>query len=183
MSNEELGPLAALVGTWEGDKGDDIAPGDDRAPTNSKFRERLSFEPTGQVDNHEQTLYGLRYRTTAWRLGADAPFHEELGYWMWDRANQTVMRCFVIPRGITVLAGGTAKPDARSFDLKSELGSQKFGICSAPFLDENFQTTGYELHVEIPDDETFSYRETTFLQMKGHSNVFRHTDENSLKRV
>jgi hypothetical protein len=80
VSTEELGPLGRLVGTWEGDKGDDVAPSDDRGTENNKFRERMVFEETGLVQNHEQNLYGLRYRTTAWRLGEDDPFHEELGY-------------------------------------------------------------------------------------------------------
>lgn len=74
---EKLGPLAPLAGIWEGDKGDDTAPADDRGTEVNKFRERMTFEPFGPVNNHEQELYGLRYRTTAWRLGAEDPFHEE----------------------------------------------------------------------------------------------------------
>ena len=96
MSEEDLknlGPLGPLLGTWEGDKGDDIAPDDDRTKVeNNKYRERMVFEPTGLVENHDQSLYGLRYSTTAWRLGEDDPFHEELGYWMWDAEAGTVIR-------------------------------------------------------------------------------------------
>ena len=40
----QLGPLADLVGIWEGDKGDDIAPSDDRGTENNKYRERIVFE-------------------------------------------------------------------------------------------------------------------------------------------
>ena len=58
---EQLGPLAALAGVWEGDKGDDTAPADDRLMTETnKFRERMTFEPIKPAQNHEQTLYGLR---------------------------------------------------------------------------------------------------------------------------
>jgi hypothetical protein len=38
---EQLGPLADLVGIWEGDKGDDVAPSDDRGSENNKYRERI----------------------------------------------------------------------------------------------------------------------------------------------
>jgi hypothetical protein len=69
-----LGPLAVLAGVWEGDKGDDVAPSDDRGTERNQFRERMTFEPFGPVNNHEQQLYGLRYSTVAWRLGEDAPF-------------------------------------------------------------------------------------------------------------
>ena len=63
---KNLGPLAPLAGTWEGDKGDDMAPDDDRTQTeNNKYREQIIFEPMGPVNNHEQTLYGLHYALTA----------------------------------------------------------------------------------------------------------------------
>ena len=80
----ELGPLSTLAGTWEGTSGEDTAPSGDRQTRVSRYRERLVFTPTGRVDNHEQILYGLKYSTTAWRLGESDPYHEELGYWMWD---------------------------------------------------------------------------------------------------
>ncbi len=183
-ATETLGPLAALVGVWEGDKGSDDAPAvPGRDKTRSDFRERLSLVPTGRVDNHEQTLYGLRYATTAWRLGAEAPFHEEAGYWMWDAQDRQVMRCFVVPRGITVIAGGTAEPDARSFTLRAEVGSSTYGICSAPFLDREFKTVRYELEVEILEDGCFRYREDTVMKVAGQEALFHHVDANTLRRV
>ena len=75
-----LGPLAALAGIWEGQKGEDVAPSDDRGTERNHFRERMTFDPMGPVRNHEQTLYGLRYATMVWRIGEADPFHEELGY-------------------------------------------------------------------------------------------------------
>ena len=65
------------------------------------------------------------------------PFHEELGYWMWDAANQQVMRCFIVPRGVNVIAGGTVEADATSFELSADVGSETYGICSNKFLDED----------------------------------------------
>ncbi len=44
-------------------------------------------------------------------------FHEELGYWLWDAQAKQVLRCFMVRRGVTVIAGGTAEPDARAFRL------------------------------------------------------------------
>ena len=68
--SDELGPLSGLAGTWEGDKGHDEAPDDERTQVEiNKYRERITFAETGLVENHEQKLYGLRYATTAWRLG------------------------------------------------------------------------------------------------------------------
>jgi len=187
MSNskiDELGPLAALLGTWEGTKGTDTAPDDDPAKTEiSKYRERMVFAETGAVNNHAQTLYGLRYSTTAWRVGEDGPFHEELGYWLWDAENEQVLRCFMVPRGVTIIAGGTAKKNAKSFELSSEVGSETYGICSNKFLDENFKTVRYDLEVEVRDDGTLHYWEDTVLKVKGLDDLFHHTDENTLSRV
>ncbi len=187
MSEEliaNLGPLAPLAGTWEGNKGDDIAPDENpREIENNKYRKRLVLEPFDPVDNHAQTLYGLRYSTTAWRLDKDKPFHEELGYWLWDPAEKQVLRCFIVPRGVTVIAGGTVEPDAREFKLAADAGSETYGICSNQFLDREFKTIRYDLKVTIHDENSFSYEEDTQLQIKGQSEPFHHTDKNTLKRV
>lgn len=179
----EWGPLAGLAGVWEGEKGRDDAPADDRGAEVNLFRERIVFEPMSPVDNHEQRLFGLRYATTAWRLGETDAFHEERGYWLWDPQARQVMRCFVVPRGITVIAGGNAEPDARAFTLAATLGSTTFGICSSPFLDREFQTVRYELTVTLNEDGSFSYEEDTQLKMPGRSELFHHRDRNRLTRV
>ena len=187
MSNDDianLGPLAPLVGVWEGSKGADEAPAvPDRSLARSDYRERLSLVPTGRVDNHEQVLYGLRYATTAWRIGADAPFHEECGYWMWDAENQQVTRCFVVPRGITVIAGGTVQADARTFELEATRGSLVYGICSNPFLDQKFLTIEYRFGVTINDDGSFRYESDTVMKLEGKDEPFHHVDSNTLRRV
>ena len=182
---EELGPLGLLPGVWEGDKGADNAPSvPDRGQAQSDYRERIVFEPTGQVDNHEQVLFGLRYRTTAWRLSeGDTPFHEEVGYWLWDAANQQVMRCFIVPRGVTVFAGGTVDPGAGHFHIVAEHGSTTYGICSNQWLDTEFRTVKYELKVTMEGMDKFSYWEDTVLKIKGQEALFHHTDENTMHRV
>lgn len=179
----KLGPLAGLAGVWEGQKGDDTAPAPDRGVEKNAYRERIVFEPFGPVDNHEQSLYGLRYSTVAHRIGAADSFHEETGYWMWDADRKQVFRAFLVPRGISVLAGGTVEPDARSFELRAELGSPVYGICSNPFLDAEFKTVRYELRVTLNDDGSFAYEEDTQLQIKGKPGVFHHVDKNVLRRV
>jgi hypothetical protein len=143
----------------------------------------MVFDPTGLVENHEQRLFGLRYATTAWRLGADDPFHEELGYWLWDAEAKQVLRCFMVPRGVTVIAGGTVEPDATSFELAAEVGSETYGICSNRFLDREFKTVRYELKLELRDANTLHYWEDTVLKIKGLDELFHHTDENTLGRA
>jgi hypothetical protein len=180
---ENLGPLAVLAGAWEGEKGGDTAPSPERSTAHRKFRERMTFDPIGRVDNHEQMLYGLRYATTAWPEDSEDPFHEEVGYWLWDAGRQQVMRCFIVPRGVTVLAGGTVAPDATNFRLAAEVGSETYGICSNLFLDDEFKTIRYEFEVTIHDPDRFSYAENTVLQIKGQRECFDHKDENTLVRV
>jgi hypothetical protein len=143
----------------------------------------MTFAPTGLVENHEQKLYGLRYATTAWRLGEPDPFHEELGYWLWDAEAKQVLRCFMVPRGVTVIAGGTVEPRATSFDLRAEVGSETYGICSNRFLDREFRTVRYELHFEKRGDDGLYYKEDTVLLIRGQEEPFHHTDENTLTRV
>jgi len=109
--------------------------------------------------------------------------NEEVGYWLWDAANRQVMRCFIVPRGVTVIAGGTVAPDASQFKLTAETGSETYGICSNLFLDAEFKTMRYELEITVHDPDSFGYTENTVLQIKNQAGLFDHTDENTLARV
>jgi len=179
---DELGPLAPLAGIWEGNEGIDISriKGEE---TRTLFRERAVFEPLGPVNNGPQKLYGLRYSTTAWPLSADEAFHEEVGYWLWDKDQKQVLRCFMVPRGVLINAGGDAQPDSRSFHLSAEVGSETYGILSNKFLNETYKTKKYLLDVALHDDGTFSYKEDTQLWIPVNKAIFHHTDENRLKRI
>jgi hypothetical protein len=179
----KLGPLAALAGTWEGDKGIDEAPGADRGLLTTPFRERAVFVPMDPVDNHEQLLFGLRYSRTAWRLGEADPFHEELGYWLWDAAAGQVLFGFVVPRGITVLAGGRATASDRRLFMSADLGSPIYGIASNPFLDAEFKTVRFEIEVVVEGEGRIRYAEDTQLKLKGRPEIFHHRDSNRLSRV
>jgi hypothetical protein len=178
-----LGPLAGLIGTWEGDQGIDVAFHNAKGGLGeTKYRERIDFKPFGPVDNGAQCLYGLDYRMAAWRVGEDEPFHTEVGYWLWDAAHQQVMRCFMVPRGSTVLAGATVEPDARTFTMKAVLGSPTYGILSNVYLDEKAKTTAFECTIEVGDG-VFSYDETTTVEVVAYGSTIAHTDRNTLQRV
>ena len=179
---KNLGALAALSGTWEGDQGLDIAP-TKNGQSETKFRERMTFEPIGPIVNGRQVLYGLRYATVVWPLREEKPFHEEVGYWLWDPNEQLVLRCFIVPRGIVVNAGGKADPQGKGFELTAEVGSETFGILSSPFLDQAFKTVRYKLKVMLQGDGQFSYFEDTQLIIHGRDGVFHHTDQNALTRL
>lgn len=183
MKNEaSWGPLAGLIGTWEGDGGNDAsvhveAPG----ITETRYRERMTFAPVGPVDNHGQTLFGLDYRTEAWPLGEENSFHLEVGYWLWDAASETVMRCFMPPRGMTILAGGTAAADATRFTLRAEVGSETFGILSNPHLARHARSTRYVCEVAI-DGDWLTYDETLTIVL-AEGGEYPHRDRNRLRRV
>lgn len=177
-----LGPLGSLAGIWEGDQGTDIAHSHQSA-RETHFRERITFTPLGSVVNGRQVLYGLRYSTVAWPLIQEQPFHEEVGYWLWDAERKQVIRCFMVPRGVAVNAGGTAEVDAKEFHLAADVGSAVYGILSNPFLEEVMKTVRHELTVTIHEPWKFSYKEDTQLQIAGRPEIFHHTDHNTLTRV
>jgi len=179
---KHLGPLATLAGAWEGDQGVDVSRIQSKE-RETKYREHAVFEPLGPVRNGPQALYGLRYSMTAWRLGEAEAFHEELGYWLWDGGNKQVLRCFMVPRGVLINAGGDAEADSAHFHLSAEAGSNTYGILSNKYLDESYKTMKYELDVEIHNDGQFSYKEDTQLWIPVNEAIFHHTDQNSLARV
>jgi hypothetical protein len=175
-----LGPLAQLIGAWEGVDGHDVAPSASRGIGENRFRERTVFTSAGRVDNHEQILYGVKFATIAYRLGEDNAFHEEFGIWLWDAARSQIMRCFVVPRGISVLAGGTWT--GGEIRVAATLGSPSYGICSNVWLDDHFKTLSYELAMTI-DGDALSYEADTSILIKGRAEAFAHRDRNTLRRV
>jgi hypothetical protein len=179
---ENLGPLASLAGTWEGDAGIDFSRIHSEEKE-TKYRERTVFEPLGPVNNGPQSLYGLRYSMTAWGLDEENPFHEELGYWLWDEDRKQVLRCFMVPRGVLINAGGDAEASSREFHLSAELGSVTYGILSNQYLDASYKTMKYSLDVAILGDGRFSYEEDTHLWIPINERIFHHTDRNTLEKV
>ena len=178
------GPLAPLIGTWEGNDGLDIAFHNVAGTMGeTPFRERTTFVPYGPVVNGAQSLYGLDYRTAAWRGDEELPFHTEIGAWLWDADTGHVMRCFVVPRGTALLAGAVAGPDDRTFTMKASEGSSEFGILSSPYLAREARTVRYECTVTVHDDGSYSYEETTVLDLKRYDGDCLHVDKNTLRRV
>ena len=147
------------------------------------YLEKVTFKPFGPVANGRQELYGLDYRTAMWRGSEENPFHTEVGYWLWDAATGEVLRGFVVPRGITVLAGGTAAADATSFTLSAAPGHPQYSIGENKYLAENVSTLSYEVTITINDDGTWAYAETTMLRMVEMDEPFAHTDHNTMHKV
>lgn len=181
----EWGPLAALIGEWEGEGGLDSAFSHSRGEVlSTPYLEKLTMKPFGPVDNGSQSLYGLDYKSAMWRGDEDNPFHTEVGYWLWDAAAGEVLRGFVVPRGITVLAGATGvAADATEFTLTAALGDPRYGICENTYLGSHASSTAYTVTITANADGSWSYAEATSLRMTEFPELFPHTDSNTLRRV
>ena len=89
----------------------------------------------------------------------------------------------MVPRGVTIIAGGTVEPNANNIELVANIGSDTYGIFSNKFLDKEFKTVRYELKVTVNGDSSFCYEEDTPLQIPNQKNLFHHTDKNTLRKV
>jgi hypothetical protein len=177
-----LGPLAPMAGTWMGIRGTDQHPVADGTGLDS-FVEHYELEPIDRQTNGPQLFYGLRYHTHIVKPGEVETFHDQVGYWLWEPASKTITFTLGIPRGQVLLAGGPAEPDATEFELTAAVGSEVYGICSNPFLDQAFRTLSYRIHVIINDDGTWSYEEEGVLEIPGREELAHHIDRNTLSRV
>jgi len=176
------GPLAGLIGTWEGDKGMDLAPVPDGTEENP-FYETIDFAAAGDVENAEtQKLAVVRYHQIVRRKSDDEVFHDQVGYWLWDASTNTIVQSVNIPRAVAVLAGGTFTADAKAADVVLEVraarGDADWGIIQSPFMRDNASTESFENKITIRG-QRLSYAETTNLRIYGRS--FEHTDRNELQ--
>ena len=148
-----LGPLTAMVGIWQGERGLDVKPKVD-GPRKQAYVERIELQPVDPQTNGPQLLYGLRYHTHVTKPGQVKTYHDQVGYWLWEPASGCVIHTLTIPRGQTAMAAGQAAADARSFELVATQGLETWGICSAPFLQQAFRTTEFRIKVTINADGT-----------------------------
>jgi hypothetical protein len=169
----EWGPLAPLIGDWEGEGGLDHAFSHSRgAVFDTPYLEKVSMKPFGPVDNGAQSLYGLDYKTAMWRGSEDNPFHTEVGYWLWDAATGEV------------LAGAIGvAADATSFTLTAKLGDARYGISENAYLGGKASSTAYTVTITANADGTWSYAEETTLAMANLDEPLAHSDSNTLLPV
>jgi hypothetical protein len=187
MANEETadyGPLLLLIGTWKGDKGMDVAPKQEGQEENLYY-ETIVFEKAGDVDNADtQTLAIVRYHLFVKEKANDEVSHDQVGYWLWDKENETIIHSLTIPRGVSVIAGGKfeAKNNAASsvsFNVEAKVDGE-WGIVQSPFMKNNAQTIEFTQELTVNANE-LRYSQTMVLDIYGR--IFRHTDENSLTKV
>ncbi len=177
------GPLAALAGTWQGDKGMDIAPDPDMPKEENPYYETITFDAIGDATNaNRQTLAVLYYRQIVRRKSDHKVFHDQCGYWTWDSSTGEITHSLTIPRAMCVLAGGKASNNgtATTLEVQAKLGDADWGVVQQPFLRDNASTKAFRMALTV-DGNTLKYREITTLDIYGKT--FAHSDENELTRV
>jgi hypothetical protein len=177
-----LGPLTGMAGIWAGTRGLDVNPKAD-GPEKQAFIERIELQPIDAQTNGPQLFYGLRYHTQIFKPDDVETFHDQVGYWLWEPATDTVVQTLSIPRGQAAMAVGHAAADARTFQLQAVRGSVTNGIVSNPFLEYGFRTESYTITVSINADGTWSYELDTVLIIPGQTEPFHHIDRNTLHKI
>lgn len=179
---KHLGPLTRLAGIWSGTRGLDINPKAD-GPERQAFIDHIELHPTDPQTNGPQLFYGLRYHQHIVKPGEVETYHDQIGYWLWEPATETIIQTLAIPRGQIAMAVGKASPSAMSFELAAKRGAETYGICSNPFLEYAFRTLEYNIKVTINADDSWSYDEDTLLMVRGRSEPFHHTDRSVLTKI
>ncbi len=169
----DFGPIASLVGTWQGDKGVDVAPGK-TAPAVAPYFETIRIEVVGDVTNAgAQKLAVLSYHQEVFRKADGKKFHDQIGYWIYDAKTKEVHHTISIPRAVTVMASGKAAKDGSiKVSTSTEIGQSQFML-------DNAKTTKFDMTITIEGD-SLSYSMTTHLDIYGKA--FPHTDVNVLTR-
>lgn len=179
-----LGPLTGLVGSWKGAKGLDISPKPGGSEENP-FHETIQFTEVGDAMNAQtQHLAVVRYLRVVRRNSDGEIFHDQTGYWMWDRKTGGVTQSLTIPRAVCLLAGGASHPAAPvdgqvHFKVYAKLEDPDWSILQSPFMKDNARTVAYNHELTLQGNQ-LRYSETTLLDIYGRT--CEHTDENELTR-
>ena len=172
----DYGPFTGLIGEWSGDSGLDVSPEPEQSAENPYF-ESLMFEAIGDVENaEEQELVCLRYHQVVTRKRGPKVFHNETGYLMWHSETGQIMQSLTIPRGVALVAWG----QAQQIDNGWQLTWDQAEIAQSPYMREHASTLDFS-HVITIEGDVLKYSEAMTIEIYGKT--YRHTDENTLKRV
>ena len=73
------------------------------------------------------------------------------------------MRGLLLPRGIAVLAGGTARPGDTIVRVAAVSECDTFGILSNPYLTDTARTTSFEVTLDLSEPNRFTYHQKTYM--------------------
>jgi hypothetical protein len=177
-----LGPLTRLAGIWQGPKGIDLNP-KAQGPERRQYIERIEMQPIDPQANGPQLFYGLRYHVHINTVEEAITFHDQIGYWLWEKETGLILQSLTIPRGQTALASGHAKPEDTNLVVSAARGQNNYGICSTDFLEYAFRTDSYRLEITFNADGGWSYVSDTMLAVHGRPEPFRHRDVNTLTKI
>jgi hypothetical protein len=111
------------------------------------------------------------------------PYHDEVGYLLWEKATGQIMRVVVFGRGIAILAGGDAKPRDKQLHFKATPGNPNYGILQNKYLSQRAELKGFESTFTVNSDGTFSYTSELILKLAAIGKEMHHTDRNTLHLV
>jgi len=187
LGPQRLGPLTPLVGEWEGDVGVDLSyHNKDDITSETSYFEKAWFKPIPIQENGQQSMEGLTYQSVAWRHGEEAmtPFHDEVGYLLWDKNRGMVIRSVVFGRGIAIQAGANATARDTEIHFKATPGDPVFGILQNPYLIERAELKSFESTIKFNEDGTFTHSSDILLRLVATGgDEMHHTDINTLHRV
>ena len=111
------------------------------------------------------------------------PFHDEVGFLLWDKAHKQVMRNVVFGRGIAILAGSDAEPHDTVLRFDAKPGEPCYGILQNKYLLERAEIRDFKSDFTFHDDGTMSYTSDLVLKLAATGEEMHHTDKNTLHRV
>ncbi|NES00539.1 MAG: FABP family protein [Symploca sp. SIO1B1] len=181
---------STIQGTWTG-SGVDVFP-TPSGPQKTDYTETTTFGEVFQTINpggpkNRQVLDCVHYSTNLVNAQTKKPMHQETGYWLIDAAQTKFIKAIAIPRGISILAGGTyhifsgsSRDPIFVLNASANVGSPTFGISSDHFLSSVSPTTRFNITIELTGDR-MSYKEDSILKID--EQYLHHTDEATLSKV
>jgi hypothetical protein len=180
IAGVDYGPLVGLIGTWKGNGGVDVAPGQAGStvgaggPAVSPYYETITYSPVGEAVNaSEQHLAALYYRQQVFQKSDNKQFHDQTGYLIYDKQGHKVYDSFCIPRGVCVVAEGAS-------GTRMTLKTKSKGVAETQFMLKTDSTQAFSITFTLSRN-TLKYHQTTDLQVYGKP--FSHTDSDTLKKT
>ena len=110
--------------------------------------------------------------------------HDEVGYLLWDKEREQVIRSVVFGRGIAIQAGGNAKLHDKMFHFKAKAGDSCYGILQNKYLLERAELKSFESTFKFNPDGTFTHSSDIVLKLAAlGGKLMHHTDKNTLHLV
>ena len=183
-NKRNLGPLAQLVGEWEGDMRLIISHRNKIDEINkTRYRKKIRFELLLEIDKRPQKMDGLKYKSIIQDCIMNTEILNEVGYMIWDKENNKVLKIVDFGRGIAFQEGVNIDPNDNSIEFIGKKEDICYNTPNNGESKDNSEIVAFKCTFTLNGNDSLTYLSDIIIKSILDSEFFLISNIQKLKRL